>query len=138
MMITTIDPMRAFLWSFVLGLVITAGYFAHALFLSVFRPSRIFVAVSDFLFGNMILLFNFLYASAMTEGKIRAYTVFPELLVFFIGYFLLLRPCKRLIAAVVEELQIRLRKSVQKPAKTVLTIVRTSRTKKKTKSEKKT
>ncbi len=89
MELTTQQQTAAFLWAFVLGLMIGLFYLLFSLIFNSASETRIGVFIRDTLFMFTVFVINFLYSVAMTEGKIRFYVVFSELLSFLLFYFTL-------------------------------------------------
>lgn len=87
MELTLKQQTEAFLWSFVLGAVISVIYTVVAVIRVISPPSKKQLFVSDLLFMVIAALMNFIFAVAFTEGKVRFYTIFAETISFFAIYF---------------------------------------------------
>ncbi len=94
MELTTAQQTTAFLWSFVLGAAIEIVYFVGSVLRELMSPKRISIFLSDMVFMISVFFANYLYAVAFTEGKVRFYTVFGEMVSFIILYFLMGRTIK--------------------------------------------
>ena len=89
MELTLRQQTEAFLWSFALGAVIAVIYIIISVIRVISPPSKIQLFVGDVLFMVLSALLNFLFAVAFTEGNVRFYTIFAELLSFFAIYLTL-------------------------------------------------
>ena len=83
MELTLKQQTEAFLWSFVLGVIVSLIYVIIVVIRVISPPSKIQLFVGDVLFMVFAALLNFLFAVAFTEGNIRFYTIFAELISFF-------------------------------------------------------
>lgn len=100
MELTAQQQTMAFLWSFVLGAVLAAVYTVAALIKVLSPPTKIQLFVGDVLFMVFAAILNFLFATALTEGNVRFYTVFAELVSFLAIYLTVGRILKKIINTV--------------------------------------
>ncbi len=94
MELTTQQQTNAFLWAFAAGVVIALIYIAMELVRMIFSASRLHIFIGDMIFAFSAFLINFLYAVAMTEGKVRAYVIAAELISFILIYILWIKTIK--------------------------------------------
>lgn len=95
MELTLKQQTEAFLWSFVLGAVVALIYIIIAVIRVISPPSKLQLFVGDVLFMVFAALLNFLFAVAFTEGNVRFYTIFSELISFFVIYLTLGKAAKK-------------------------------------------
>lgn len=100
MELTLEQQTMAFLWSFVLGVVLAVVYITVSVIRVLSPPTRIQLFISDILFMVFSAIMNFLFACAFTEGKVRFYTIFAELVSFIILYLTLGRGIKKIVGIV--------------------------------------
>ena len=123
MEITTAQQTSAFLWSFLLGLILSVIY---TLLVSVrdaaaTKPRAVFL--TDTLFSFFVCVINFLYSIALPQGRVRLYVVFAQAVSFFVFYFLVGRRIKnslRKITEILSEFFFKLLNSAGKLKKTAL------------------
>ena len=87
----------AFLWSFVLGAVLTMVYIVIVVIRLLSPPTNLQLFVSDVLFMVFSALANFLIATAFTEGNVRFYTIFAEIVSFVAIYLTVGRLVKKTV-----------------------------------------
>ena len=85
MQITNFQQTTAFLWAFVLGAGIAVIYTVIRSVRIVLPPTQLQLFAGDMLFMIFVCIVNTLYAISLTEGRIRLYFVFSEL----VGYILI-------------------------------------------------
>lgn len=95
MELTLKQQSEAFLWSFVLGVAVALIYIIIAVIRVISPPSKVQLFVGDVLFMVFAALLNFLFAVAFTEGNVRFYTIFAELISFFVIYLTLGKAAKK-------------------------------------------
>ncbi|MDD6488193.1 MAG: spore cortex biosynthesis protein YabQ [Clostridia bacterium] len=95
MELTLRQQTEAFLWSFVLGIIVALIYTVISVIRVISPPSKIQLFVGDVLFMVFSALLNFLFAVAFTEGNLRFYTIFAELISFFAIHLTLGRVAKK-------------------------------------------
>ncbi len=84
MEISMFQQTSAFLWAFVLGTVIALSYTVFVSVRDVFSCSNVGVFISDAVFSFFVSVIHFLYAVAMTEGRIRLYVIAAQIISFFV------------------------------------------------------
>ncbi len=97
MEITLKQQTIAFLWSFVLGIILVLVYIIVAVIRTLSPPNKIQMFIGDVLFMVFAAIINFLFATAFTEGNVRFYTIFAELLAFFTIYLTVGKIIKKVI-----------------------------------------
>ncbi len=119
MELTTEQQTTAFLWAFVLGAVIEGAYFLLALYREIVQPGKISIIVTDFLFMFSVFGANYFYAVAMTEGKVRFYVMFAQIVSFAGLYFPLGRTIKCRIGQCIRQLGSRIERGFEKLTKNI-------------------
>lgn len=122
MELTLKQQTEAFLWSFVLGAIVALIYIIIAVIRVISPPSKIQLFVGDMLFMVFSALLNFLFAVAFTEGNVRFYTIFAELISFFAIYLTLGRIAKKTAHIVFRFISAVLRK-ISYPVIKLITVV---------------
>lgn len=87
----------AFLWSFVLGAALTMVYIIIAVIRLLSPPTKLQLFVGDVLFMVFSALVNFLFATSFTEGNVRFYTIFAEIVSFIVIYLTIGRLIKKTV-----------------------------------------
>ncbi len=86
MELTLDEQFHSFLWSFALGAVISAVYIVIVVVRELVPPKEIRLFVGDVLFMVFAALMNFIFAAALTNGMVRFYTIFAEIICFGLMY----------------------------------------------------
>lgn len=117
MELTTAQQTTAFLWAFVLGAGLELIYFMISSFRAAFPPTKMQMFIGDFIYSLLAFVINFIYATAMTEGKIRLYVVIAEIIVFLLLYLTLGRTIKCFMGKKIRRIDIMLRSILAKIGK---------------------
>lgn len=100
MELTLYEQIGSFLWSFVLGAVLTAVYIVVIVIRELSPPNKFSLMVSDILLMVFAAFVNFLFAAALTNGIVRFYTIFAECVSFALIYFTIGRFLKKSAALI--------------------------------------
>ena len=94
MELTTQQQTAAFLLAFLLGIALNLLYLCFSVSGELLSFNKIHIFVSDIIFMILFFLINFLFAIAMTEGRLRLYVIIAELFSFLLLHFTLSRVIK--------------------------------------------
>lgn len=94
MELTTQQQTTAFLCAFLIGAALSLLYTMISISKELLSFNKIHVFVTDIIFMISVFLINFLYAIAMTEGRLRLYVIIAELSSFILLHFTLSKVIK--------------------------------------------
>ena len=86
MQLTSYEQTYIFLWSFLIGIILSAVYIVLVLWRVISPQGRLLLFVTDLMFVVFASIVNFLFALIETDGRIRGYVLFAEVVSFAVFY----------------------------------------------------